>query len=187
MGGREGYSRIHTPWLADEVHAGTGLQEQCGHNLPAAMSPQCCSSGCMEPNNPRGPQPRQEGRPAPGTSRTIGATSRHNSPWGSQGGWWTLQGAADCYRAMYWACSSMGTPSPHHGQDSPQHRALVVSYVEGAIMGQSVAGERRGGRAVSQGWCCLFPVPLPLASAWSPGQGCSPSLAASHTLSGPSS
>lgn len=43
-----------------------------------------------------------------------------------------------------------------------------VSQEEGALRGQSVPGERRGGRAVSQGRCCLLPVLLPRASAWSP-------------------
>lgn len=70
-----------------------------------------------------------------------------------------------------WACYSTGTPLPCPGQESPQRGALVSHTRKvGALTGQSVPGERHGGRAVSQGRCCLLPVLLSPASSWSPAR-----------------
>lgn len=68
-----------------------------------------------------------------------------------------------------WACYSTRTPLPCPRQESPQRGALVSHTRKvGALTGQSVPGERHGGRAVSQGRCCLLPVLLIPASSWSP-------------------
>ena len=141
----------------------------CWRETPAAASLQCQSGGCAGPNNPRR-APAKEGRQAwlHVTSRAVVATSRHSSHGEA------AEASELCkeWETVTRPCSGLAavwrTPSPHHGQHSPQHGSLVVSYVEGAVTGQSVPGGRRGGRAASRGRCCPLPAFLPPASAWSP-------------------